>query len=234
MKLVLDAVDLSSCESLHVSSNNNKGNKSKLMPGFDSVRPAKDKAAFWHSIWVSCNKPINTELHQIMKRTRSIYHYQIRKIKAARNKIKASKLLESSLNGGTDLFKEIRKMRKSKNVVANQIDGETEDISNHFADIYKDLFKSVDDQENLKSIKETIDNGIDNKSILHVDKVTPEVIKEAVMHLNNEKSDPTFSFSSDCFKNAPDQLFLHLSNIFRCFLIHGHVSGLYYYLPWCL
>ena len=46
----------------------------------------------------------------------------------------------------------------------------------------------------------------------------------AVMHLNDEKTDPQYSFSSDCFKNAPDQLFVHLSNIFKIFLIHGHVS----------
>ena len=124
VKAVLDAVDLSSSESLHVNKHNaNNENKTKVMPGFDSIRPAKDTATFWHSVWVSCNKPHNTQLHQIMKRTRSIYHYQIRKIKAAKNKIKANKLVEASLNGGTDLFKEIKKLRKSKISVANKIDG---------------------------------------------------------------------------------------------------------------
>ena len=159
-----------------------------------------------------------------MKRTRSIYHYQIRKLKANKNKIKSSKLLEASLTGGVDLFKEIRKMRKSKSVVANQIDGKCEDIPNHFGETYKKLFNSIDDRENLNSVKDSIDEIINVNSCNVVEKVTAEVVKEAVMHLNNDKTDPQFSFSSDCLKNAPDQLYQHISQIFKIFLIHGHVS----------
>ena len=38
------------------------------------------------------------------------------------------------------------------------------------------------------------------------------------------KADPSFSFISDCIKNAPEILFCHLETIIRSFLIHGHDS----------
>ena len=137
----------------------------------------------------------NTELHQIIKRTLAIHHYQ-----------------------------RTLKMRKANSIIANKLDGKSEKIPDHFSNTYNDLFNSIDDHENLKVVKENIDIGINQDSNNYVNKVTPEVVKDAVMHLNNEKTDPQFSFSSDCFKNAPDQLFEHLSNIFKIFLIHGHVS----------
>ena len=57
VKAVLDAVDSASFETLHVNNNNNNNdknnrNKNKMIPGFDTIRPPKDNAAFWHSIWV--------------------------------------------------------------------------------------------------------------------------------------------------------------------------------------
>ena len=61
-------------------------------------------------------------------------------------------------------------------------------------------------------------------SLLDVNKVTPEVVTEAVSNLKAGKSDPCYSFSSDCFKNAPPVLFDLLAALIRSFLIHGHVS----------
>ena len=37
----------------------------------DEVQPFKDKALFWHAVWQSAGKPINTQLHGIMKRARN-------------------------------------------------------------------------------------------------------------------------------------------------------------------
>ena len=60
--------------------------------------------------------------------------------------------------------------------------------------------------------------------MIDVNKITPEVVKKAVSHLNTGKSDPTFLFSSECLINAPDILYEHLANVYKIFLIHGHVS----------
>ena len=54
----------------------------------DEVQSFKDKALFWHAVWQSAGKPINTPQHGIMKRTRNIYHFQIRKCKKMTNILK--------------------------------------------------------------------------------------------------------------------------------------------------
>ena len=49
-------------------------------------------------------------------------------------------------------------------------------------------------------------------------------MKEAASKLSEGKSDPVFSYSSDCFKNGTEKLFELLSIAFRSFLIHGHFT----------
>ena len=40
-----------------------------------AIQPFKDKAMFWHAIWVSAGRPMNTQLHHLMKKTRNVYHF---------------------------------------------------------------------------------------------------------------------------------------------------------------
>ena len=89
-----------------------------------------------------------------------------------------------------DLFKKIKSMRKAKSTTANKIDDKTEDIEEHFAGIYKSLYNSVDDYDDLVEVSKIIDSKISNKSVDEVDKVTPELIKEAVKRIKPNKSDP--------------------------------------------
>ena len=71
-------------------------NRSKVIPGWnDLVKPFKDEALFWHSIWLSAGKPLNTNLHAIMKRTRNVYHYHIRKCRRSQETVKKNKLLDA-------------------------------------------------------------------------------------------------------------------------------------------
>ena len=149
-----------------------------------------------------------------------------KKCRKAESQIKKQQLLSAMLDpeSDTDIFKGIKKMRKSKLLVANKIDDKTENIEEHFSNIYSELYNSVDDHDELLKVAEEIEIKINDKSIKEVERVTPELVKEAVKHIKPNKSDPVCDFSSDCLKNAPDSLFLHLSNIIRSFLIHSHVS----------
>ena len=49
-------------------------------------------------------------------------------------------------------------------------------------------------------------------------------MKGAADKLKSGKSDPVYSYSSDCFKHGPDNLYEQLSIILQSFAIHGHVS----------
>ena len=190
----------------------------------EDVKSFRDSASFWHSIWLSCGRPLNCEVHNVMKRTRNIFHFQLRKCRRAEEKIKRCKLLNACLNGNENIFDEIKKLRRSKPAVANSIDGVTVNIPGHFANIYKQLYNSVNDQEEVLNISEQLENKISVSSLDDVNQVTAAKVKEATEKLKDGKSDPICDVSSDCIKNAPDILFDMLAIIIRSYLIHGHVS----------
>ena len=80
---VLDAVQTAAESSLPYPARKNgvKAMK-KVVPGWkETVKPYRDNAFFWHQVWISCERPMNTEVHNIMKRTRNLYHYQYKKCK---------------------------------------------------------------------------------------------------------------------------------------------------------
>ena len=82
---------------------------------------------------------------------------------------------------------------------------------------------AVDENELLKVDYEAA-AMVDENSQADVDKVTPKISKEAAQKLTPGKSDPVFSFSTDCFKHPPELLFQHLSIIIQSCLVHCHVT----------
>ena len=202
-----------------------KEEKVKVMPGWNqSVKPLREVAYFWHQVWQSAGRPLNTGLHQMMKKTRNIYHMAAKKCRRAEENTRKNKLLEACISGEGNIFTEIKAMRKTKQVVANSIDGVTDNISEHFKNIYSDLFNSVDDAENMAKVSEDITNRIQPKDIEDIEKVTPEIIKKAASRLKAGKSDSVFMFSSDCIKVDSKSLAALLASVFQSFLIHGHVT----------
>ena len=100
-----------------------KNRKSKVMDWKENVQPFRDDALFWNAVWTSAGKPINTALHQVMKRTRNIYHYQIRKSRKMTECVRRNTLLDACINNNGDIFKEIRKLRATSPTISSVIDG---------------------------------------------------------------------------------------------------------------
>ena len=67
---LLECVENSAAEALPTpKSPRQSPTKSKPVPGWSyPVKPFKDKAYFWHQVWNSAGKPLNSELHRIMKK----------------------------------------------------------------------------------------------------------------------------------------------------------------------
>ena len=86
---------------------------------------------FWAAIWESAGKPLNNGLHNIMKKSKNVYHYQFKKCVKAGEKIKRSQLL-GCLDGEEDIFQEIKKIRNVKQTVASVIDGKSKNVESHF------------------------------------------------------------------------------------------------------
>ena len=88
----------------------------------------------------------------------------------------------------------------------------------------RDRYNSVNDKDELIIVSKNLENIISTDSLNDIEKVTAKNIREACSHLKPNKTDPTYSFTSDCLKSAPLILFEYLETIIRSFLIHGHVS----------
>ena len=76
----------------------------------------------------------------------------------------------------------------------------------------------------MEEVKVIVENAVNERSLEDVKMVTADIVKKAAHKLKAGKSDPSFSFSSDCFKNAPNNLFVRLSELVQGFLVHGHVT----------
>ena len=216
--LVLETVQNVSEQCLPIPQLSSK--KHSKQPGWSNeVKPYKDNAYFWHQIWKSAGKPMNNDLHRIMKKTRNQYHFQYKKCCKAKEIIQRNKLLSACLNEEGDLFTEIKKIRKY-----SSIDGVCDNISNHFSGIYSSLYNSTDDFDALLEVNRQTELKINSSHVEAVRKITPQVLKGAADKLKSGKSDPVYSYSSDCFKHGPDNLYEQLSIILQSFAIHGHVS----------
>ena len=184
---VLETVDKLSIEHLTPKISQRKKKKHSIAFWHDEIEPFKQDAQFWHSVWISAGRPLNTELHKVMKRTRNIYHLQIRKCKKAADTLQRNALLNACINGNGDIYKEIRKMRKTNTTLVNTIDGITEDIPEHFASIYSRLYNSVDEKSKLESLYGEIVGGINSSEMSEIQKITTDVAKEVIGHLKKIK-----------------------------------------------
>ena len=158
---VLACVEEAAAEALPIPKTpHTQSPQAKVVPGWKQfVKPFRDKAHFWHQVWDSAGRPLNTELHRIMKKTRNLFHFQYRKCKKAENMIKKNKLLDACINGNGDIFVEIKKMRKSKPKVATSMDGVNKDIPGHFKSIFKNLYNSANDKYELLDVLKKVEDA---------------------------------------------------------------------------
>ena len=127
--------------------------------------------------------------------------------------------------GSPEMFEEIKKSCRNLNSditsVINDVHGATK-ISNHFKNIYEQLYNEQGDISN-----EIINNKVANEALeakITTALVTADLVKLAVKKLKPDKADVSGNFTSDCLKAAPDIFFEKLAGLFRSCLINGHIS----------
>ena len=220
---ILQSINHSAIKCLPVTQSGGKM-KHGITKWREEIVPFRDKALFWHSVWQSAGRPLNTELHKIMKKNRNLYHFQIRKNKKMTEILKRNTLLDACINNNGNIFDIIRKQRQTTPSVPGMIDGNSVNTETHFAKLYGELYDVVKDKDRLISVKQFLSKTVDPSSLKDIVKITPALIKEAVARIKNNKSDPVFDFTSNCLKNTPSILFDQLSSLFRYYLIYGHIS----------
>ena len=103
---VMKAVEDFATEELPIPKSKPKpSSKTETVAGWcEMVKPFRDTVYFWHQVWISAGRPINTELHKIMKRTRNVYHFHVRKCKKAEKIISRNKPLDACINGSSNIL----------------------------------------------------------------------------------------------------------------------------------
>ena len=222
---------ISSAVDNNIPFSNPNPKKALPMPGWsDYVKPFKDDAFFWHSIWKSAGRPQNCQLHTVMKSTRNKYHFAIRKVRKHEKLIRKNKFLEDCLSGNiNNIFEKIKSSRNNHSSSANMVDGVSgrDNISSLFKDIYKNIYNKHDGNDALLELLDELNNNIQDSDLSSIDKITDSLIRDIINKLQWGKNDVVYNWGSDALKHGVNVLSVHLKNLFKCFLVHGHISQLF-------
>ena len=198
------------------------------VPGWNHyIKPIKDDLNFWHSVWVSAGKPVNTVLHQIYRNLRHQYHYAIRRIKSHKQQIKNENYVKAAAKGQmNDILKDIKNQRRGKETLPTTIDkiSDPKAISEHFCEIYKKIYNHHDTQEQVNEIYTKLDENVDEEDFVWLQSITPQLITSVIKKLKPDKNDEAYSFKSNAFILTSYLLSEPLALLFKSYLVHGHFT----------
>ncbi len=200
----------------------------RSVPGWkECVKPDRDRSLFWHWIWLECGKPNSGYTYDIMKRTRSQYHYAVRCAKRQEFEIQKQKLAENA-NDSTDMWKELKKINPICRNIPTTVDNACcpNDIAELFVSKYENLFNSVPTNDTeLEEISQIVKSGLSESNCAPVN-ISPDIICKCIAKLKAGKSDGNQCFDSDHLLNGTAKLFNLLSLLFNVMILsHGHTAN---------
>ena len=196
------------------------------IPGWSEyIKPFADENKFWSSVWRSQGKPRTGPTYELMKKSKNQYSYAVRRLKRCKDIIQNNKFLEAISNGSSNIYEEIRKYRGNQVSFSSRIDNHvgSSSISEHFADLYSQLYNRVDYGNKLDKIRKKINEGINDNCFQQVERVNEQFVLDALKKMKRNKHDAVLNIVSDCLIDGPPELVQHLTCLFRLFLIHGFV-----------
>ena len=151
-------------------------------------------------------------------------------MKNSETQIRQSKFLSEVLDGKVNnILKEVKRLRGNSSKPTSNIDGQChpQDISNHFKNLYQQIFNAHSDTDEVKTILDEINASLQPSDISIVDKITPDLIKLLIKNMASDKNDPMYEFKSNAFKEGVDSLCTPLCDTLKAFIIHGHIPDIF-------
>ena len=196
----------------------------------DYVRDHKDKALYWHQVWLDNGRPPQGEIALNRRRTRAKYHYAIRFVNRERNRIRSSKMATAiSENKNRNLWAEAKKMKQSNCSIPNVMDNASgsENINSLFTNKFKHLYNSVGFTEHdLNSLRSRLDVTIKKDhhdfKLKDNDKssVTVNDVRLAIFKLKSNKKEEN-GLNANHIKLDSQRLNIILSLLFNSMIVHG-------------
>ena len=94
-------------------------------------------------------------------------------------------------------------------------------------DVYKNIYNKHDGNDALLELLDELNNNIQDSDLSSIDKITDSLIRDIINKLQWGKNDVVYNWGSDALKHGVNVLSVHLKNLFKCFLVHGHISQLF-------
>ena len=158
-----------------------KSSKLKLIPGWkEMVVPYQEQAEFWNFLWAEAGRPRHGSTFKVMQHTKAQYHYAIRRCKRAATEISNDKLVQSLMNGDSDLFEQVKKTRIQNRECASSVDNQkgSENISNLLKNQYEQLYNQQNSRGDMDELLQNINLNMEDREVKEVEKITPDLIKE--------------------------------------------------------
>ena len=214
----------------------NRDAKAKVIPGWDiGMDIARDKSMFWQGIWRECGKLHTCVLYNIMKKTRSTYHYMLRALKKKKHcKIKESVSKSMLKTNNKSYWKSSKAIRKNNFNCTNVVDGVEggSNIANLFKDKYECLFNSVKsshDEHNSMVTQLELDveqNCIKDETCkvsecVHCHLISSSDVLRAITKLKTDKVNDNGLVYSNNFIHGTDMMTQYLSILYTSMVFHG-------------
>lgn len=193
----------------------------------EMAAPLKEKALFWHSLWVSNGRPREGWVADIRRKTRLEYHRVVRYIMRNEETLRYQKMAERIVNSnhGDCLWEELQKLKPKSVNVASMVDGKVsfDNIANVFKNKYSTLYNCVPaDRHILSRIEQQITSHIAAEQHVVSPVISVKEVSEAVQSLKRGKSDGAAGLSSDNFIFCTNRCITLLSLLFSSVLSHGY------------
>lgn len=204
--------------------------ESKGIPKWNEMaQPARERALFWHKMWLQCGKPKHGVVHDLRVKTRREYHKVVKGLKRDEDINRSEKMAEAIVNSNTRSFwSEAKRVKQSSKTLPDSMDGVrgSSQIANLFGQKYKTLFNSVPtDNDLMQNVVDEVDTKLMSLAPLDASCiVTFDDFKKALSMIKNGKSDGSSQMDSDHLINASDKLLHILSEIIGLCFKHAYVS----------
>ena len=143
---VLESIETAARATLPSTGGSKIGKKVPIAGWTEFVKPFKVESQFWFSTWISAGKPEYGNIYNNMRHSKNQYKFAVRRLKRAQAKVQNDKFVLSIINGGVNIFREVKKFRGISSTISSHIDDEVgaENIADRFAIIYKQLYNKVE------------------------------------------------------------------------------------------
>ena len=189
------------------------------------VKPFRDEAIWWHSLWIQIGRPRDGPVFQSMRESKRQYMYANRRNKRNVKQKRIEKMAEAIVEDKSrDFFKEVKKFHP-KDTKAPMIDNhiDSKEIADVFAQKYHELYNSVpSDAGDMQRINHHISQNITTSNGLNF-VVTSKEVDKAIKLLKYKKADGDHGLMSDHIIYSHPRFREFIGKMVTAIIVHGHM-----------